>query len=690
MSGAADDVAQPTPQQLEFFEAKVRPLLSEHCVECHSDRAKKLQAGLHLDSRAGLLKGGEGGPAIVPGKADASGLVQAVRYESVEMPPSGKLKDDQIATLVRWVEMGAPWPPQSETRPAESDGGYDWDKLRNEHWAWQPLQNAEMPSVGDTQWPQNGIDYFVLARLEASGMKPAPRADRRTLIRRTYFDLIGLPPTPDDVEAFVNDARPDAYARVVDQLLASPQYGERWGRHWLDVARYSDGLGGFADKDPLPEAWRYRDWVVRSWNADLPYDRFVRQQIAGDLMKEPDSIYGPGFFAIGPIYKSDGGDPDSVAQAQSETLDDRVDTFSRGFLALTVACARCHDHKFDPIPTLDYYSLAGVFNNSKKVDKPGHTLAEAGSGDMKVALRGNLRKPGPVAPRRFLRVLAGADPPPFTQGSGRLELADAVADPKNPLTARVMVNRIWQHHFGRAIVRSPSNFGALGQPPTHPLLLDWLAARFIESGWSAKELHRTIVLSSAYQMSSEFDGRNYAADGDNRLLWRMNPQRLEVEAWRDGLLAATGELDASIGGAPTDKLLQSRRRTLYSIISRNGDRFESDEFLRLFDFPAPRVTSEGRTTSIVPQQFLFLMNSPFMTQRAKAFAARLASGADDDAQRIHLAYELLFARPPNDAEFRIGLDFLANSGETGQNVALTPWEQYAQVLLSANEFMYVR
>ncbi|MCH7726115.1 MAG: PSD1 domain-containing protein [Planctomycetes bacterium] len=760
--------AEPSAADLDFFEAKVRPLLVKHCYECHSVKSKAVKGGLMLDSHAGVIKGGDTGAALVLGKPDDSLLVAAIRYQSFEMPPTGKLPQRDIDTLVKWVELGAPWPKEQVVQ-SQPGNTYDWAKVREEHWAWRPIGKPHPPQVKGASWVRNPIDRFILARLEAKEMQPASPAGRRSLIRRAYYDLIGLPPTPKEVDAFVNNPSKNAYAELIDRLLDSQHYGERWGRHWLDVARYSDGFGGFLDNKPSPHAWRYRDWVVKALNADTPYDQFVRLQIAGDLIDASRHGAATGFFALGPTYTSDGGDPDSKAQARSETLDDRVDTLSRGFLALTVSCARCHDHKFDPIPTLDYYSLAGVFNNTKKNDNlqvipwdaavryeqtqkaikvlearvkklqeeaaqarrsltneesqriaawqkeleqhkktapparfPVHALAESGSADMKVALRGNMRKPGPVAPRRFLRLIAGEEPARFTKGSGRLELADAVASADNPLTARVIVNRIWMHHFGKALVRSPSNFGKLGQKPTHPKLLDWLARHLIDSAWSIKQMHRTIMLSATYCMSSGMDESNFNLDGDNEFVWRMNPRRLDVEAWRDGLLSVTGELDKQIGGPPVEDLAGSKRRTLYAKTSRNGDRFRSDEFLRLFDFPLPRATIAKRPVSIVPQQFLFLMNSQFMINRAKALMSRLHNEAKTDSERIERAYRLLYGRAPREREKALGLEFLAGKNVEEADAKSTPppaekqqprlsqWEQYAQVLLSANEFMQIR
>lgn len=726
-----------SPKQIEFFETKVRPLLAKHCYTCHSGKAKSLKGGLRLDGRKLLLKGGDSGPAVVPGKPQESLLVESVQWESLEMPPKEKLSKNQIAVFVKWVEMGAPW-PGDDVKPVTATGDhYDWAKWRREHWSFQPVRKPLPPEVKHASRVQNEIDRFVLRKLETAKLSPVPIAEPRVLVRRIYIDLIGLPPTPQQVQEFVSAAANDHQAAVkatIDRLLDSPRYGERWGRHWLDVARYSDGFGGFLDSAAFPQAWRYRDWVVDAFNQDLPFDQFIKMQIAGDLIGDRDDAIATGFFALGPTYRSDGGDPDSVAQAKAETLSDRMDTLGRGMLALTLACAQCHEHKFDPLPQQDYYSLAGVFNNTRIQEAPlvppdvvktfndhqkaikdldqkikerekllknekreptveekqqrdqwnqeleqlkksapaqfnfAHALAESGSADMHVAIRGNLRKPGKLAPRRFLKILARDESKRFTQGSGRVELADVVADAGNPLTARVFVNRVWMHHFGKALVRTPSNFGSLGEKPTHPELLDWLTATFIESGWSIKQLHRTIMLSAAWQSSSRFEEETYNKDGDNRLVWRMNLRRMDVESWRDALLSVTGELDPTLGGQPTEQV-DSRRRTLYLKVSRNGDRFATDEFLRLFDFPLMRATIEKRPTSIVPQQFLFLMNSEFMVERAKALTSRLKREAKDDGQRIELAYRLLFGRSPTKQEQAIGLEFVTATPE--QQVAKT-------------------
>ena len=765
----SDDTELPA-EQIEFFEAKIRPLLIEHCFECHGAGAKLLKGGLRLDSHASLLKGGDSGPAIVSGKPDESLLVQAVRWTSLEMPPRGKLSDAQIRVLTEWVTRGAPWPSAASTATVPTATTYDWAQLRSKHWAWKPAARPALPPVRNAQWTKNPIDRFVLARLDASELSPAPAANARSLVRRVYFDLIGLPPKPEVVDAFTSAFTRDAdtaLAELVDRLLALPQYGERWGRHWLDVARYSDLVGTFGGP-AIPHAWRYRDWVVEALNRDLPYDQFLRFQVAGDLLQS-DQAVATGFFALGPTYVSDGGDPDATAQALSETLDDRVDTLTRGLLGLTVSCARCHDHKFDPIPQLDYYSLAGVFHNTTIAELPlvspevvkafndhqqavnsreqkireldelakkenrqlttaelqerdraqqeldqlkqsapaaypvAHSLVETGSSDMHLAIRGNLRKPGEVAPRRFLGIVTAGPNVKFARGSGRLDLADALVAADNPLTARVLVNRVWLHHFGQGLVRTPSNLGTMGEKPTHPELLDWLAVEFQTGGapdaatplcppsqpWSLKRLHKLIMMSATYRMSSRSDERALGVDADNRLLWRANPRRLDVEAWRDSLLAVTGELDRSLGGPPIDNLMSSPRRTLYGAIDRNGDHYAHQAFLGLFDFPLARATNEGRVTSVAPQQSLFLMNSPFMAARARALAARLQSEATDDEARVRRAYQLLYCRLPTDDERTLGLAFLKLPKDAAAADQLSRSEQYAQVLLSANELMYV-
>jgi hypothetical protein len=697
----------PDPAQVEFFEKQVRPLLAKSCYECHGPTKKR--GGLRLDSRAALLAGGDSGPALVPGQPDKSRLVQAVHYdnETLRMPPKGKLPEKQVAVLTAWVKMGAPWPDTGTTaRPAAPPSGFKITAKDRAFWAFRPVKEPPLPPVQDGAWAQSPIDRFILTGLEKKGLRPAPPADKRALLRRVTFDLIGLPPTPEEVDAFLADDSPWAFAKVVDRLLSSPHYGERWARHWLDVARYGEDQAHSFRPRKYPDGFRYRDWVVQAFNADMPYDRFAVEQIAGDLLDGPGRaarLAATGFFALGPVY---------YGRATADEWDDRVDTLARGFLGLTVACARCHDHKFDPIPTRDYYSLAGVFASTdyqehvltprgdiddKAVQEPTdrakdkkqprkpvvHALKEgARPVNLKVHLRGNPATLGEEAPRRFLAVLAGDDAPPFRQGSGRLELARAIASMDNPLTARVFVNRVWAHHFGRGIVATPSNFGSLGERPTHPELLDYLAARFVANGWSVKALHREVLLSAAYRMSSRHDEKNSKIDPDNRLLWRMNRRRLEVEPWRDALLAVAGNLDRTLGGPPQDlESAGNRRRTLYAAVSRHN----LDPVLRLFDFPDPNLTSGQRAVTIVPLQQLFVLNSDFMVRQAQGLAGRVTAGGGSAEARIRRAFLLAYGRAPRDREVQLGVRFLAGAG----NGSLSAWEQYAQVLLSANEFAFV-
>lgn len=1029
---------------IEFFETKIRPVLLKECYECHSSNSKNVKGGFLLDSRAAVRKGGDSGAAVVPKNVEESLLLSAMKYESYEMPPKGKLSDSVIADFEKWIEMGAPDPRDGE---AVAETTIDFDEARK-FWSFQPIRKHAPPAVKNTSWPASEIDQFTLAKMEGLGLKPVSPAGKRELIRRATFGLIGLPPTPAEVEAFLADESPEAFRKVVDRLLQSKHYGERWGRYWLDVARYSEDQAHTFAVRANTNGYRYRDWVVDAFNSDMPYDRFVRLQIAGDLIG-PDSpgdyghLVALGFFGLGAQYYKNS----DKARAMADELDDRVDTLTRGFLGLTVSCARCHDHKFDPIPTQDYYSLAGIFSSSRlhnaplcppeeikaynegqqkikqtgeavkkfladarssaaeskvgqiakymeavwlirtgkasgrktkiadiakvsgvnefllkrwvtfldpkrkgKVSelddwfaldpailkskdssvpnevalvakkfqeriqrgisvrdgvvtknlvdgsdphKPGrprfvtplvtktrptagidvdirgakelilvvtdggngrscdhadwiapklvgkkgelkltelkwkknvgdlgtrinanyqgqpirvggrkypegigvhatstitydlpdgyerfqatggldnsgsdqggcgaeasvqfsvytekptsgplapgndllaivlgkdgpfvvsdgdlenfltgekreelirlraaeaaakemappmygiaHSYAEGRAADMKVFVRGNPARQRDLAPRRFLRVIAGDDRPHYTDGSGRQQLAEAIADPGNPLPARVMVNRIWQHHFGRGIVGTPSNFGKLGEAPTHPKLLDYLAARFIESGWSIKTLHREIMLTATYRLSTESNDANSQIDADNRFLWQASRRRLDIEAWRDALLDVSGRLDRSFGG-PSTNLADSNnvRRTVYAKISRH----ELDNLLRLFDFPDANITSSKRSETTVPQQQLFVLNSPFMIIQAKAFAARLHREApENDEARMRLAFKLAYGRPPEDVELQLGAAYLSASPNVENKLSF--WESYAQVLLGSNEFMYL-
>ncbi len=598
---------------------------------------------------------------------------------------------------------------------------------------------------------RNPLDAFVAAKWAEKGLKPAPAADKRTLIRRVYLDLIGLPPTADEVEAFLADDAPDGFAKVVEKLLADPRHGEKWARHWLDVARYAEDQAHTFGVRPKNQAWRYRDWVVAALNADMPYDRFVKLQVAGDLL--PDSpedrflkFAGLGFLGLGAEYYRDNA---CGPRADADELDDKVDTLMRGFLGLTVACARCHDHKFDPIPTKDYYSLAGIYSGTKLSDAPlakpeevkahadamakvkaaedklkkaradaakvkadkakekefadkikeltaevaklkkdvpaapavVHVVSGNGAG-MNILIRGNPLVKGEAVPKGFLQVLPSSTP--AGKDFSRLDLANAIASKDNPLTARVIVNRVWAWHFGRGLVSTPSNFGSLGERPSHPELLDWLAVNFMKNGWSLKWLHRQIVLSSTYQLDSKPDAANDKIDAANVYLWRASRRRLDIEQWRDSLLAISGNLDPTRGG-PTFDLRDpnAKRRTVYAKVSRH----DLDGLLRMFDFPDANVTADKRVVTTVPQQQLFALNSVFMATQAKAFAARIEKLASTDSERIAAAYRLAFGRAPEPRELELAERFLKLPSKTDDK--LTRWQQYAQVLLASNELMYV-
>jgi hypothetical protein len=759
-AAAADDA--PDPKGIELFESKIRPVLIQHCYECHSQTAKKLKGNLLLDTRAHIRKGGDNGPAVVPSQPAKSLLMKALRNaDDLRMPPKGKLSDAVIADFEQWIARGAPDPREGTTAVVKE---VDWDEARR-FWAFQPPVKHAPPVVQRQAWPRKELDHFVLAELEKRSLTPSKRAARADLIRRATFDLIGLPPTPAEIDAFMTDPMPDAFAKVVDRLLDSRHYGERWGRHWLDVARFADDKA-LAVSKASPHSYRYRDWIVQALNSDMPYDRFLRLQLAGDLASEPERdafirLAGLGFQGLGAEYHK-GNFP---AQVMADELDDRIDTLSRGILGLTVACARCHDHKYDPIPTADYYSLAAAYQGSsltelplvpeevarfkkwesevkdreaklnqwlqeqvKKLDlrvkkdgkpaaikdlpallkgddrkhydalkadvdrlksaaPPSPTMVHgvAGGGQaMKVNIRGNVERQGDLAPPGFLRVLLPSSQPP-PKSFTRLDLADAIIDPRNPLTARVFVNRVWQHHFGRGIVATSSNFGKLGERPTHPELLDTLAVRFVESGWSIRWLHREIMLSATYQQASAARVELAIKDPENHYLGRMSPRRLDFEAWRDALLAVSGRLDATFGGPPlelNDPKVKNVRRTIYSRVSRAVP----NAMLTMFDFPDANVTSERRSVTTVPQQQLFALNGEFMIECARAFAARLEKAEADDELRVALAYRTALGRPPSAAEESASLEFLRS---TPAGERLSAWEQFAQALLASNEFAWV-
>jgi mono/diheme cytochrome c family protein len=893
--------AAPDRSGVEFFEKHVRPVLVEHCYSCHSPDAEKgVKGGLLLHTRDTLLKGGDNGPAILPGNPEKSLLIRAVRYhdENLQMPPKGKkLSERQIEDLVAWVKMGAPDPRTGlpETRNPKHE--------TQSHWAFQPVREPTLPVVKNRRLVQSPVDQFLLAKLEAKGLSLSPRADKRTLIRRLSYDLAGLPPTMEEVRAFEADQSPDAFARLVDRLLASPRYGERWARYWLDIARYADTKGYvFEEERRYPYSYTYRDWVIRAFNEDLPYDQFLIQQIAADLLPLGDDkrpLAALGFLTLGRRFLNN----------QADIIDDRIDVVTRGTMGLTVACARCHDHKFDPIPTRDYYSLYGVFASSHepreqpllggasmpkeypeylaerkkreeeleqfRKDKEGEVLAKVraqvgdyllvvhdaakadedkkeglarerklqpslsrhykrafkdwqekpnpifdawfafaalpetnfaarakevcasfasggdstnrinaavaaalsaekppaslkevserfnklfagvdeewrnlqtnapppkalsdvdrealrqilyGPGTPIMALdggdlqrfmdtpaqqkmralkrkvdetdathpgappramalldnntptepvvfkRGNANNPGDKVSRQFLEILAGSNRMPFTKGSGRLEMAEAIASKDNPLTARVFVNRVWMHHFGAPLVRTPSDFGLRTDPPTHPELLDYLAARFMAGGWSIKQLHRLILRSAAYQQRSEEHPKGTQADPANELCWRMNRRRLDFEAMRDTLLAASGNLDLASGGRAVDITTEpfTTRRTVYGFVERQN----LPGLFRTFDFASPDTTSPQRFNTTVPQQALFLMNSPFVVQQARRLLDRPdVSPQSGEEAKIQRLYQIAFQRGADKEEVTLAKQFLA-----AQEAAAAPPESPA-------------
>ena len=687
--------------EVDFFERKIRPVLVAHCYECHAGDAELIQGGLRLDDPSGMIRGGDSGAAVMPGKPDKSLLLAAIRYEQLEMPPDGPLDERIIRDFEAWIQSGAVDPREpNATHAVDTDSHVskeiDWGKAR-EFWAFRPPSLRPAPPTENRTWASRKLDRFVLSQLEHAGISPNPPAAKATLIRRLTFDLTGMPPTPEQVMDFVEDPSPGAKQRLVDRLLGSPQNAERWSRLWLDVARYAEDQAHIVgDNDSLiyPNAYRYRDWVINALAADMPYDEFIRMQLAADLIEpdDADSHLALGFLGLGPKYYRR-----NSAEVMADEWEDRVDTVTRGLLGLTVACARSHDHKYDPIPTSDYYALAGVFASTEMFNRPIDESAETKEGqatkpqnavhivrdgkpqDLKVMIRGDVNQQGPLAERGFLNVLCSGDPIRFNHGSGRADLAEAIAARSNPLTARVIVNRVWQQLVGRPLVGTPSNFGALGETPSHPGLLDDLAVRFMDNGWSLKWLQREIVLSSTYAQNSDVGPEKSNIDPENRLLWRMPRRRLSVEAYRDAVLFVSGRLEQSIGGrSHQPDAADSRRRTLYSEVSR----LDLNPMLASFDFPDPNAHSAKRFETITPLQKLFLLNSPFLVRQADALAQRLSQHGGSHRSRIEFAYQLLFGRSPTEQELELGESFV-ESGEAEL------WSQYAQTLLISNEMFMV-
>lgn len=575
----------------------------------------------------------------------------------------------------------------------------DWAKAR-QHWSFVPPKAQALPKVKNGSWPRERVDHFILAQLEKHDLTPSSEAETQVLLRRVYFDLTGLPPTPEEIRTFLTDTKPDAYARLVDDLLSRRAFGERMASLWLNLARYAEDQAHQVGNNTalnLPNAWRYRDWVVTAFNSDLPYDQFIEKQLAVDLIepKNRADLAALGFLGLGhKLYAR------SRLDVQAEEWAEQVDTVSQAMLGLTVACARCHDHKFDPITMRDYYAMAGVFASMKKVslrpdgkDEEDKTLAEKmdpatvhivrddNPHDLPIYDRGDVESPGSAVTRGWLQVLSKDEPVKFQQGSGRAELARLIADEANPLTARVLVNRVWGMLFGKSLARTTSNFGVTGDKPTHPELLDDLAVRFMQNGWSVKHLVRELVLSATYRQSSSGSAANAQLDEANDNFWRMNLRRLDIEPFRDAVLATAGTLSLEGGKSQSLDSLDHYKRTLYSQISRK----ELNKTLMLFDYPDANVHAARRGTSTTPTQKLFVMNSHFIIEQSKNLARRLQQHASDDASRIRFAYELLFAREPQAEELELAQQFLKQPADGD----VSTWEQFAQALLATNEMIYV-
>lgn len=731
--GEHDGNVKLPEEQLEFFEKRIRPLLIAKCYECHSQESDEVAGRLLVDSAPTMRRGGDTGPAIMPGNLDKSLLIEAVRYgnKDLQMPPDGQLSAAEIRDLEEWVRLGAPDPRHTATKIPRRT--IDVAKAR-EFWSFRPVTDPAPPEVYDAEWPLKDIDRFILAKLEQTKLKPVAAAGKRTLIRRATYDLTGLPPSPKDIDAFLADESPQGFSRVVDRLLDSPQYGERWGRHWMDLVRYADTAGENSDY-PIPQAYLYRNYIINSFNEDKPYDEFIREQIAGDLLpaasdeERNDHIIATGYIAISRRFGSVLKD-----YPQHLTIEDTIDNLGRVFQGLTLSCSRCHDHKFDPVLQTDYYALYGIFDSTQypfpgiELDKiprdfaplyengkPGKSLAyavsDARAADAALQIRGEPKKPGDVVPRGFVELLGGQSlSGDEAKQSGRRQLADWLTDRSNPLTARVMVNRIWQYHFGSGLVPTPSNFGHRGLPPSHPQLLDWLATRFMKNGWSIKSMHRLMLNSLVYQLDSKVETDNQASllDLDNRLHWRFNRHRLDAESLRDTLLLLSGELDSSMMTEPhpfppVEKWqftqhhpfrdsYESNRRSVYLMTARLNTR----PFFTTFDGADRNASTAVRDNSVTTVQSLFLLNNEFTHQRADKFAARLLSESSLDADRLKLAFEMATGRPPTAAEqatageyFKSLKRVLEASQPTVQDIDREMWASFARSLFRTNEFLYV-
>jgi cytochrome c553 len=890
---AATQQKEPSREGVEFFEKKIRPVLADSCYACHSAKAKKPQGGLLLDSLDSMLKGGASGqPSIVPGDPEKSLLIIAIRYTDpkLQMPFGGKLPDQVIKDFEEWVKMGAP-APRGDATVAANRPSYNFDDAKK-FWSYRPITDHRPPAVKNQSWVKTPIDRFILAKLEEKQLKPVGDADKRTLIRRATFDLTGLPPAPEEIEKFLHDKSPNAFEKVVDRLLASPAYGERWGRHWLDLVRYADTAGDNSDY-PVPAAYRYRNYVIESFNKDKPYDRFIREQIAGDILASHRSPRIDGNLPDGE-EDEDAADKRTTAEELEKsrqekiiatgylamsrrfgsrnkemnlTIDDTIDNLGKTFLGLSTSCARCHDHKFDPIPQRDYYALYGMFNSirysfpgaeiyphpaemvalgsgdeaarfykiqkeleslddrveflkvergaaarnqkmkedqakkeaqakeavvkgetrgnnesaaqsddtaKRKIVEPkgetraadydrdsnnsssaqkskrmpedveaeakavrariaelharyrtapkAYAVAEGLAANARLHRKGDPKNLGEEAPRGFLTILGGQQVPKDHDGSGRELLADWIADTRNPLTARVMANRIWQYHFGAGIVHTSNDFGSRGSAPTHPELLDYLASRFIEGGWSMKKMHRMIMLSRVYQLDSgeeragnarraDWQARLFAAnaaiDVSNDFLWRFNRRRLSAEEVRDSMLSTSGQLDRSMGGEhpfPPETtwrfsqhvqffgVYDSNRRSVYLM----QQRLKKHPFFEVFDGADTNMTVGERPLSTTPLQALYLMNNPFVHEQADQFALRVGMAYDTMPERVNYAFQLSYGRSAKPEEVREAIAYIEKTKVNFQTLNI-PREKYTRmalasycrVLLSSNEFLYV-
>jgi len=794
---------QPSEQQIQFFESKIRPLLIKHCYDCHG--ADEQESGLRVDTFKGIAEGGKAGSLIVPGKPEQSLLMTAVNYQvaDLQMPPDEKLSKQEIADLSNWIKMGAPYPNAdlSLLRAASEKGKYDLEKER-EFWSFQPVKKPALPEVKQAGWVKSPIDGFILQQLEQAGLTPAKPADKRTLIRRTTFDLTGLPPTPQEIDDFLNDSSPQAFEKVVDRLLASPQYGEHWARHWLDVARYADS-NGLDENVAYGTAWKYRDYVVNALNKDKPYDLFLKEQLAGDLLEPAkdvaernERLIATGFLLLGPKVLAEV----DKTKMEMDIIDEQINTIGVSLIGLTLGCARCHDHKFDPISANDYYGLAGILKSTKIMEsyktvgrwnenslateadlkvqaewdqkikaeedqiaalvksenkrlqteggkefklpkKPEPSYSKEAQAQLK-ALRGqvaSLKKERPevptamgatereivdvpihirgshltlgeTVPRHVPVVLSEQPQKPFsTEQSGRLKFAEWLVSRDHPLASRVIVNRIWRWHFGKGIVSTPDNFGKLGAKPTNQPLLDWMAASLMDQGWSLKKLHRTILLSNTWQMSSDWNEEAAAIDPENRLMWRADVRRLDAESIRDSILAVSEGLDLKMGGS----LLNVKNRAfVFNHESKDGVTYDFNRrsiylpvirnhlfgMFMLFDYSDASVLNGNRSSTTVAPQALFLLNSELVEDASQRMAdTYLNQTALAPEQKVQQLVLKAYGRLPSELEINRSLQFLDEMERELQNEEPDSkkrihraWQVFCQSLFASSEFIYLR